>query len=119
MRDKAAWRGIIQACTNGLRNAYEADGTPTDAVSEITAAVQTADAGVQTEKPVKASEAAIEALERVDEIQSGRVAAGAMIGLENFDRAIGGLFAGELTILAARPGEGKTALAPLLWQMLF
>ena len=111
VRDKAAWRGIIQACTDGLRRAYEEDGTPTDAVSEITAAVQAADAGAQDERPVKASAAAIEALDRVDEIQSGRAAAGAMIGLENFDRAIGGLFAGELTILAARPGEGKTALA--------
>ena len=111
VRDKAAWRGLIQVCTDGLRLAYEADGTPTDAVSEIVAAVQAVDAGPETEKPVKASEAAIEALERVDEIQSGRTAAGAMIGLENFDRAIGGLFAGELTILAARPGEGKTALA--------
>lgn len=39
---------------------------------------------------------------------------GMMLGIEPLDRQIGGLYKGEVAILAARPGVGKSALS---WQM--
>jgi len=41
----------------------------------------------------------------------GRTLVGLPTGIDRLDRVLGGLQAGELTILAARPGKGKSALA--------
>lgn len=109
--EKAARRAIIAACTEGLRMAYLDDDTPTAIVSQVVDALQVADAGTARDTPINAQDAALDALDRIGAIKSGEQTAGMMIGLPVFDESVGGLFRGELTILAARPGEGKTALA--------
>lgn len=50
----------------------------------------------------------------MEEIRRARESGGStglFIGFEKFDREIGGLFPGELVVLAARPSMGKTAIA--------
>lgn len=42
--------------------------------------------------------------------RSGRAVSGTATGFERYDRLTAGLHAGDLTIIAARPGMGKTAL---------
>lgn len=56
-------------------------------------------------------EAASKALERLKEAAEGHEASKAKWGIYSMDHATGGLFAGELIILAARPSIGKSSLA--------
>lgn len=57
----------------------------------------------------EASERAIEAV--ADAMQRGTGLTGTTWGLADVDRATGGIQAGEMVILGARPGMGKTAVA--------
>jgi replicative DNA helicase len=59
----------------------------------------------------KLTDAMDEALATIYEAMTSGVAEGVPTGLETIDGYFGGLFPGELTVLAARPGIGKTALA--------
>ncbi len=61
-------------------------------------------------EPVTLAEAAVEATVKIDDIQQRGQSAGVPTGLLTLDRDQGGLFPGELVILAARPGCGKTSL---------
>ncbi len=61
-------------------------------------------------EPVTLFQAAGDATTRIDEICRRGCGFGLPTGLETFDNDMGGLFPGELTILAARPGVGKTSL---------
>lgn len=94
-----------------LQDAQAADGEP-DAVLEraetALAAVRLSDGDGEL---VKVADAAADALCRIDAIRERGQSAGVPTGLLSFDNDQGGLFHGELTILAARPGNGKTSLA--------
>jgi replicative DNA helicase len=61
--------------------------------------------------PLPMQEAHKTAYENAEARAERREPRGLSTGLEAIDRKIGGLGAGELTILAGRPGMGKTALA--------
>lgn len=67
--------------------------------------------GENKTNPVLLSEATIQAANHIDAIMQRGHAAGVMTGLFDFDHDMGGLFPGELIVLAARPGIGKTSLA--------
>ena len=56
-------------------------------------------------------EALIEANQRIDQFQDRSRHCGRLTGLADFDTLYGGFYPQELTILAARTGIGKTALA--------
>lgn len=59
----------------------------------------------------KLTDAMNECLADIYESMNSGVAEGVPTGFETVDGYFGGLFAGELTVLAARPGIGKTAMA--------
>jgi len=86
-----------------------------DAVDDVLERVESELAGVRTAgergEPMPLSNAAIDAMARIDEIERRGTAWGLATGLLEYDEKIGGLFPGEMTILAARPGVGKTSLA--------
>jgi len=67
--------------------------------------------GNDESEPITLVEATLAASNHVDKIQQRGQSAGVLTGLLDFDRDMGGLFPGELTILAARPGIGKTSFA--------
>lgn len=52
-----------------------------------------------------------ELMEELERRRNDNVAAGISTGFYDLDDWLGGLRKGEMTVLAARPGEGKTALA--------
>lgn len=94
-----------------LRAAQLADDEPEAVLEQAETALAdvrlTEDDGV----PVTMADASVDAMCRIDEIQRRGQSAGVPTGLATFDADMGGLFPGELTILAARPGNGKTSLA--------
>lgn len=51
------------------------------------------------------------ALDRIDRIKAADGAVGARTGIDELDRLVGGFEAGQLVIVAGRPGMGKTAVA--------
>lgn len=55
-----------------------------------------------------AGECASDILHRIERIQLGEIEQGATTGIKRLDDAMGGLKAGELVIVAGRPGMGKT-----------
>lgn len=54
------------------------------------------------------------ALDRIEAVQAGNAALGAMTGLVDLDDMVHGFAPSELIIVAGRPGMGKTALAAAL-----
>lgn len=109
--EKARRRAVIQAATDMLADAYD-DAAPIDEViAECEVRLQNVPTGEFAGEPVELVQAVMAACDRVDEIFQRKRAAGTMIGLPSFDMAAGGVFPGELVLLAARPSVGKTALA--------
>ena len=108
---KAQYRRMIHTATDLLRDSY----AETEPVEDILARAESALLEITTGRyqgaPVDLHEAVVEATIRMEELQDRTKDIGRMTGLLDFDELYGGLFPKELTILAARTGIGKTALA--------
>ena len=107
----ARLRRIIQASVRTLQDAYEDTAKPDDVLAAAERSLQAIRSGSYESEPVTMAQACVDALEHVERVAVRRAGAGILTGLANFDAEIGGLFVGELAILAARPGQGKTSLA--------
>ena len=107
----AKFRQLREIGIQTLTDAHAAEGEP----DEVLERAETKLANIGTDdgegEPIALAEAAVEATLRIDSILERGHSAGVLTGLETLDRDQGGLFPGELTILAARPGCGKTSLA--------
>lgn len=94
-----------------VQDAHRAESEP----EEVLERAETALAGVRLTdgdgEPVTLADATVQAITRIDAIQHRGKSAGVPTGLSSFDNDMGGLFPGELAILAARPGVGKTSFA--------
>jgi replicative DNA helicase len=102
-------RQIIHAASDILHAAWTEQPEPAIAkAEEILGAIRTGDYDTE---PVSMLDACVAAMAEVEDIVARRKAAGYMTGLEEFDETIGGIFPGELTLIAARPSQGKTSLA--------
>lgn len=108
VRQKARYRALVNAAIEALQASYAEEDTPEAIADQVEAALLSADP--TSGAPVEASAAALEAMAGFASDTTSRQM-GAMTGLAEFDERIGGLFRGELCILAARPGIGKTSLA--------
>lgn len=107
----AKWRRLRDVGETLIQQAQRAEGEPEallDAVESKLAGERLADGDSD---PVTLVDAAADAINRIDEIQRRGQSAGVPTGLLSFDQDQGGLFPGELTVLAARPALGKTSLA--------
>jgi replicative DNA helicase len=109
VRDKATLRRLIEAAHEQLRECYAAQETADDLVARSEArayALAERTAG----DPELVNPAAQEAMARLAKRRAGEYA-GIATGLVDLDAITDGLAPGQLTILAARPSMGKTALA--------
>lgn len=104
-------RRLIAAATETLRDAYAAQEDPAEILNRAEAALIGIETGDGSGEPVTAWDATSDAMSRIDLIHKRGESAGVMTGLFEYDRNMGGLFAGEFIVLAARPGIGKSALA--------
>jgi replicative DNA helicase len=107
----AKHRRLREIGVNLLQDAHRAEGEPEEVLERVeTALAEVRLGGDGDGEPVTLANAAVQASCRIDEIQRRGKSAGVPTGLHSFDSDMGGLFPGELTILAARPGVGKTSL---------
>lgn len=111
VRRLADFRQLIHTGTALLQRGYAADGDPREAIEAAERALAGITTDAHTGGPVAFSEALGEAMSRIDSMATRQSSLGLPTGLEEYDATLGGLFPGELIILAARPGLGKTALA--------
>ncbi len=111
VRQKAALRRLRVVAMNLLSDTRNQKDAPEAILERSEAALSDIRLGTDETEPVAIRAATIEAIAHIDAIQQRGNAAGVLTGLESFDHDQGGLFPGELIILAARPGVGKTSFA--------
>ena len=111
VRRDAEKRSIIEAGLHAAAEAYNGATTPEGILGDLEARLSAIKPGQYDTDPVSMSQACVGAIGEIDEIVRRGKGAGIMTGLPAFDEQLGGLFPGELTIIAARPRHGKTSLA--------
>jgi len=111
VRERAHRRCLIHAATETLRDAWDPCSEVPDILERAEAALSAITTAQHRETIVTAEQAAVQFVEYVDQSRARRDQVGIFTGLQKFDETVGGLFPGELIILAARPSVGKSALA--------
>ena len=110
VRDHARRREMIRASSELLRLAYDQQTPLDDLHSKADQLLNGIDATTSSD-PITAEAALLQAVEALDRRARGDAPPALTTGLSDLDRMLGGMRPGELIILAARPGMGKTALA--------
>jgi replicative DNA helicase len=110
--EKAVLRRLVEAGTRIVQMGYASEGEVTDLVNNAQAEIYGVTGGVDSEDYVPLVEAIDTA---VDEIERARGRDGEMAGVPTgfaeLDDLTNGLHGGQLIIVAARPGLGKSTLA--------
>ena len=112
LRDKYRLREMIRTCTETASRCYTAQGD-TDAILESFEQSAFAVRGDATDGAEKTTKQLVrEAIANVESVYQnrGRIT-GITTGFTEFDRLTNGFHAAEMTVMAARPGVGKTAIA--------
>lgn len=110
--DLAALRRLARACADGLELARNpGEQQPGSVASEIEALLFAAGARTSERGPQSASALLPGILEDLDARSRGTATPAVGTGLVDLDRALGGLEPGQLVIVGARPGVGKSAFA--------
>lgn len=110
IRKMATQRKVIGVAGDTYKNAHDTANDPSELIAEANRKFD------EIERPLSSRiEMLGDAAERlIGEMRCSRIAdasRGTMTGLVSLDQSCGALMPGEMTILAARPGIGKTALA--------
>jgi replicative DNA helicase len=110
VKEKAQLRGLINAARIAIGRAGEGD-TSTEIASSLLQTVLDIEAQAQQSHALTPKEFMPEVLHELElQAQSGGLV-GLPTGLETLDELTGGLRRGELVVIGAQPGGGKTALA--------
>lgn len=110
--EKAEFRRLREIGVKLLQDAHRAEGEPAAVLERVETELANIRMGDEGDgEPVPLAAAAVQASIQMDTIQRRGQSSGVPTGLFHYDNDQGGLFPGELTILAARPGIGKTSLA--------
>jgi replicative DNA helicase len=110
--EKAVLRRLVEAGTRIVQMGYASEGEVTDLVNNAQAEVYAVTGGVESEDYVPLVEAVNTAMDEID-LARGRNGemAGVPTGFAELDELTNGLHGGQLIIVAARPGLGKSTLA--------
>jgi replicative DNA helicase len=109
VKEKAQLRGLIHAANAAIARAVDGD-TSTEIASSLLQTVLEVEAQAQQSHAITPKEFMREVLHELElQAQSGGLV-GLPTGLEPLDLLTGGLRRGELIVIGAQPGGGKTAL---------
>jgi replicative DNA helicase len=116
VREKAALRHLITACSEGLQRAYTSADPVADQIDACEAAIfRLAEAGVGAGPQSEAAGIGAILQTTYDDLDRRSREGGTISGLETgffeLDDMLSGLQAGDMVILGARPSQGKTAIA--------
>lgn len=111
VREKAILRRVIAHCAESMSRAYgEFSSVPTFLAEHRERALELESSGVVAE-PVRIGDDIGNVLNAIEERGRAPDKHAVFTGIHRFDRLTGGLREGWLIIVAARPGQGKTAWA--------
>ena len=109
---KAKLRRLVHLGAQLVRQAAEEDEAPEVLVDQTAQSLfQLAQGDAKAKGLLSIQTVAKEAMERLSERMEGRLSPGIRVGFSRFDELTQGFQPGNLIVLAARPGIGKTALA--------
>lgn len=113
VEEKAILRKLINTCSNVVNKwPTESSGDITNYINKIERDITDITKKRRVEDFVSISEAFSKYIENVSYIKSGKGnSTGLLTGFSTFDKLMLGFKPGEVSILAARPSVGKTALA--------
>ena len=111
VRNKAAQRKLIHACTEILRDAWDPTLDTRDLLSRAEEKVFAVHDQQSRNQLASMHDVLLEAFEHIDARLEHGGATGIPTGFTEFNHLTGGLHDSELVILAARPSMGKTAMA--------
>lgn len=110
--DKYLLRELILTANKIIQKAYEGDLPTEDLIDYAENNIFKITETSKVQGFVKASDRMTEVLERIEEImKKGGVGIGVTTGFHSLDRVIGSFRPGQLIVIAARPGMGKSAFA--------
>jgi replicative DNA helicase len=112
VKDKALMRNLIDTATDIVTNAYEEDEDVTSMLDEAEKKILNVVKERQTSDFIHIKDAISIAQENLENLQKNKSdITGIPTGFYDLDKATAGLHPGELIIIAARPGMGKTAFS--------
>lgn len=111
VRGKSDLRAVILAATATLRDAYDARATAADILGEASQRFIDIGAALSAGSEISISKAMVETVDAINDRIANPKPRGIATPWLDVDRKLGGMRPGELLILAARPGVGKTSAA--------
>jgi replicative DNA helicase len=110
VRDRAILRRLVEAGTKIVQLGYSEEGDVDDAVDSAQAEVYQVTESRMSEDYIQLSQLLPAALDEIEAISSGITKEGIMTGFKDLDALTNGFHAGNMVVLAARPGVGKSTL---------
>ncbi|MGN1371389.1 MAG: replicative DNA helicase [Candidatus Coprovivens sp.] len=112
VKDKSVIRNLIDTATDIVTNAYEEDEDITHVLDEAEKKILNVVKERQTSDFIHIKDAIAVAQENLEKLSQNKSdITGLPTGFYDLDKATAGLHPGEMIIVAARPGMGKTAFA--------
>ncbi len=112
VEDRSLLRGVIRVGTDMVGEGFDASRSAESVLSDAHDAVYALTVRKRSDSLRPISEALIGAYNRTSEaLKKGGGVAGTPTGYSDIDRLTGGFESGQLIILAARPGRGKTSFS--------
>lgn len=112
VKDKAVMRNLIETATDIVTDAYEEDEDITHMLDEAEKKILNVVKERQTSDFIHIKDAIAVAQENLEKLSQNKSdITGLPTGFYDLDKAASGLHPGEMIIIAARPGMGKTAFA--------
>lgn len=111
VREQTQRRGLRTLARRLIADAEDAATSPRETVVATETALQTLGAQAGDVAVVDAQAGIPAALDAIEAYGKGQARLGLQTGLADLDEKITGLRAGELVLVAGRPGQGKTTLA--------